>query len=219
MTVKLDLNDVSGMVFDCDGTLLDTLDAWRLAEAPLFAQIPFELTRAQEDEIHSAPIEEAARIFHETYGVMSSSEEVLAHLDDVLLSYYRDTVEPLPGAVELVGVANQRGIPCVVVSSSPRRYLEVGLEHVGIADCFIRLISTEDVCLSKINPAIYQIALDSLGSALDTTWAFDDAPYACEVMRAFGFKTVAPANDADQKEIEAKAQAADYVVATLKDLL
>ena len=51
-----------GMIFDCDGTLLDTLDAWEDAERDLFAQSG-PLTQEQEDEIHSAPIEQAAELF------------------------------------------------------------------------------------------------------------------------------------------------------------
>ena len=63
---------VEGFVFDCDGTLIDSLGAWEEAERDLFAQSG-PLTQEQEDEIHSAPIEKAAEIFHEKYGVGESS--------------------------------------------------------------------------------------------------------------------------------------------------
>ena len=64
-----------GFIFDCDGTLLDTLDAWDEAERDLFAESG-PLTQEQEDEIHSAPIEDAARIFHEKYGVGKSAAAI-----------------------------------------------------------------------------------------------------------------------------------------------
>ena len=102
--------DATGFIFDCDGTLLDTLGAWDEAERDLFAQTG-QLTQEQEDEIHSAPIERAAEIFHERYGVGDSAEAVLAHLDGHLLGHYRDVANAMPGAV-LESPALPRGRPC-----------------------------------------------------------------------------------------------------------
>jgi len=184
------LGEVAGMMFDCDGTLLDTLDAWDEAERELFAQAG-PLTREQEDEIHSAPIERAAAILHEKYGVEKSAEAVLAHLDGHLIPFYRDKAAALPGVVEFVRTVHAAGIPCVVVSSSPRRYLEAGLAHVGLLDCFKELVTTDETGCSKQDFTIYERALSLLGSPLERTWAVDDAPYAIAVMNDFGLNTIA----------------------------
>ena len=181
---------ISGMMFDCDGTLLATLSAWDEAERDLFA-LAGPLTREQEDEIHSAPIEQAAAILHEKYGVGESAASVLAHLDGYLVPYYRDKAQPLPGVVQFVRQVHDAGIPCVVVSSSPRRYLEAGLAHVGLLDCFAELVTTDETGCSKQDFAIYERALNLLGSPLERTWAVDDAPYAIAVMRDFGLHTIA----------------------------
>ena len=179
----------SGFIFDCDGTLLDTLDAWEEAERDLFAQAG-PLTQEQEDEIHSAPIEQAAAILHERYGVGESADAVLSHLDGFLVDYYANKAEALPGACEFVSKAYEQGVPCVVVSSSPRRYLDAGLKRAGIRNCFADLVTTDEVGCSKKEARIYQHALDVLRSQADSTWAFDDAPYAIAAMHDFGLRTV-----------------------------
>ena len=176
-------------MFDCDGTLLDALDAWEVAEADLFAQSG-PLTPGQEDEIHSAPIERAAELFHERYGVGASAKAVLDHLDAHLLPFYGERALALPGACEFVRAAHDAGVPCAVVSSSPRRYLEAGLNRAGILDCFAGLVSTDEVGCSKQEPKIYEVALEILGSAREATWAIDDAPYAIAAMHAFGLRTI-----------------------------
>ena len=157
-----DFTMADGFIFDCDGTLLDTLNAWDEAERDLFAQAG-ELTQAQEDEIHAAPIEQAAAILHERYGVGKSAEDVLAHLDNHLLPHYRDISVPMAGALEFVRAVHERGIPCVVVSSSPRRYLAAGLERAGVLDCFKELVSTDEVGASKQDFKIYEVAVRELG--------------------------------------------------------
>lgn len=205
-----DLRHATGFIFDCDGTLLDTLGAWDIAERDLFAQAG-PLTDEQEDEIHSAPIEQAAAILHERYSVGESAAAVLAHLDGHLLPYYGQKACALPGACEFVRAVADAGKPCVVVSSSPRRYLEAGLARVGILDCFVDLVSTDEVGCSKQNPLIYERALEVLGSEREATWAIDDAPYAIKVMHDFGLRTVCVGSRSSQY--------ADMNVTSMEELL
>lgn len=205
-----DFEEADGFIFDCDGTLLDTLDAWDDAERDLFAQSG-PLTQEQEDEIHAAPIEQAAVLFHERYGVGESSAAVLAHLDGFLIPYYGEQSQAMPGAIEFVREVHRRGIPCVVVSSSPRRYLEAGLARAGVLHCFKALVSTDEVGASKQDFAIYEAAVRELGCETGRVWAVDDAPYAIAVMHDFGLKTVCVGSRS--------SEAADIDVRSLEELL
>lgn len=205
-----DFDAVGGMIFDCDGTLLDTLDAWDEAERELFAQAG-QMTAEDEVEIHAAPIEKAADLLHECYGVGSSADEVLAHLDGFLIPFYGQESQSLPGAVEFVKCARERGIPCVVVSSSPRRYLEAGLTRAGILGCFDALVSTDEAGCSKQEFGIYEAAVKVLGCPKGQVWAIDDAPYAIAVMHEFGLKTICVG--------PRTSDAADINVVSLQELL
>lgn len=206
-----------GFIFDCDGTLLDTLGAWDDAERDLFAQSG-PLTQEQEDEIHSAPIEKAAELFHERYGVGESADAVLAHLDGFLLGFYGDEAKPMPGACEFVRSVAGAGIPCVVLSSSPRRYLEAGLSRAGILDCFKELVTTDEVGSSKQDFAIYEHALKLLGCDKHQAWAVDDAPYAIAVMSDFGLNTIGVAAGCSQERRDSLEAHADIVVDTMEEL-
>jgi len=206
-----------GFIFDCDGTLLDSLGAWEEAESPLFAQTG-PLTQAQEDEIHSAPFAQAAELFHTKYGVGESAQDVYDHLDGFLLRYYRDEAQALPGACELVRSISSAGVPCVVLSSSPRRFLEAGLRRVGILDCFADLVTTDEAGVSKQDPAIYARALEILGADRGDVWAVDDAPYAIGVMADFGLNTIGVAYGSSDERRKQLKMRADVVVETLCDI-
>lgn len=213
-----DFSEACGFIFDCDGTLLDSMGAWDRAEQMLF-EAAGPLAPDQEDRIHAAPIEEAARILHEEFGAAESPQAILDHLDSMLMPYYRDEAEPLPGVVALVRALHGAGVPCVVVSSSPVRYLQAGLSRAGIADCFEALISTEDCGISKQEPGIYALACEVLGCDPGCVWAVDDAPYALRAMGDFGLRTLGVGNGCSEERRRELQQAAAAYAESLEELL
>ena len=213
-----DFDDVRGMLFDCDGTLLDSLGAWAEAESELFSQAG-PMTRDQEDELHAAPIEIACKILHERYGVGESTQAVLDHLDGYLMEFYTHRAKPLDGACEFVERAVEHGVACAVVSSSPRRYLEAGLSRAGILECFDVLVPTDEAGLPKTDARIYQKALDALGCSIEESWSVDDAPYAIGVLGTIGLRTIAPLNGASAETEALLHERATIVTPTLKALL
>ena len=216
--IVFDFTGVEGVVFDCDGTVLDTLGAWEEAERELFAQTG-PLTQEQEDRIHAAPIEEACRIMHEEYGVGNSAEEIMAHLDGYLMPYYREKAKVLPGVIELVRALEREGITFAIMSSSPRRYLEAGLGNVGLLGAFFDIITTDEIGCAKDDEKMFERAISVLDSNKEATWVIDDAPYALRAMKAWGFKTIAPLNGCSEERARQLEQVADIVVPTLEALL
>lgn len=213
-----DFSHACGFIFDCDGTLLDSMDAWDRAEQMLF-DAAGPLTPEQEDRIHAAPIEEAARILHEEFGAAESPRAILDHLDAMLMPFYHDEAMALPGAAAFVRRLADAGTPCVVVSSSPVRYLSAGLSRVGLGDCFKALISTEDCGISKQEPGIYALACEELGCDPAQVWAVDDAPYAIRAMGAFGLSTLGVGNGCSSERRRELQEYATAYAETLADLL
>ncbi|MBQ9069495.1 MAG: HAD family phosphatase [Eggerthellaceae bacterium] len=211
-------DNATGFIFDCDGTLLDTMAAWNDLEERLFAEASIPFTSEEIDEVRALPIQLGAGKFFE-HGIGSSPEDVLDMLDMALLDFYRDEAIALPGAVEFVRSAREAGIPCTVVSSSPQRYVQAGLGRVGIADAFEAIVTTEDVDLSKQDPRIYLHAISSMGSSVESTWGFDDALYAIRVMSSIGLRTCGCYDHDETGTYDQLAEAADIAIRSFSELL
>ncbi len=208
----------SGFIFDCDGTLLDTMNAWNALEEDLFAQVSIPFTPEQIDEVRALPIQLSAGRFFE-HGIGESPEDVMEILDTALLGFYQTEAKALPGAKEFVRAAQAAGIPCTVVSSSPQRFVVAGLERNGFADAFRAIVTTEDVGMSKQDPRIYLHAVEAMGSQVESTWAFDDALYALEVMRGVGLRTCGCYDHDETGTYEQLKGAADIAIRSFEELL
>ena len=72
-----------GIIFDCDGTLLDTMDMWHEIEAELARRSGVEPSEELAAELAPLTLPEVAAYFHERHGLGSSNNEVLDMLGEI----------------------------------------------------------------------------------------------------------------------------------------
>lgn len=182
-----------GAIFDCDGTLLDSLYAWRdlehaIAEASNGSAIVSDADRAH---LVTYTVPETAAYLHHTLGFLDSSAAVEAFMDDFLIRYYAEQAKLFAGVYSFLCACQAHHVRMAVASSSRRAYLEAGLKGVGIADFFECVVSVDDVGISKRDPLFFEMVARQLGTDRAATWVFDDAAYALEAAHKAGFPTVA----------------------------
>ena len=131
---------------------------------------------------------------------------------------YRSLLEgrrlrPLPGAEELVHRLAAAGMRQAIVSSTPRRNIEIALEALGLTGRFETIVSAEDVQRGKPDPQGYRLAAERLGLPPERCVVIEDAPPGIEAARAAGMRCIGVATTRPPDALSA----ADLVVATLED--
>lgn len=211
--------NASGFIFDCDGCLLDSMVAWRKIEFALIGMSGVEFTQDMLEEMRAAPMDEVARVFHEKYGVMESAAAVTRFIDEGMERFYAHEAVPKPGAREFVTELVDAGIPCCVVSASPLDYIETGLETCGMRELFRDIISTKEAGISKQDPRIYQLALETMGTHTASAWGADDSLYAIRVMNECGIQTIGTYDDDHAGTLEQLRATATIAVTSFEELL
>lgn len=111
---------------------------------------------------------------------------------------YRQVVQeegiaPIPGAVELLHLLNERGVECAVASSTHRENITSALERIGISHLFAAVVSAEDVTVGKPDPEVFVKCAKAIGREQHRCVVFEDAVVGIQAGQAAGMKVVAVA--------------------------
>ncbi len=179
------------VVFDMDGTLIDSEEIWDEIRRGLAAsdRVPWppEATRAMMGM--STP--EWSTYLADVVGLRGTPAQVARRTIDAMADAYRaGRVTILPGAVDAVRRMAELA-PLAVASSSPRRLIEVGLDLLGVAELVGVVVSTEEVARGKPAPDGYLAACEQLGVDPATAVAIEDSTNGLTSALAAGMKVVA----------------------------
>jgi HAD superfamily hydrolase (TIGR01509 family) len=173
-----------GVVFDCDGLLLDTEECWTRAESALFSRYGREFGPEDKRALLGTSPESGGRIMARTLDQPGRALELAAELYELILAEVREGAAPLRGASELVSALDGR--PKAVASNSPRELLLTALERGGLVDRFDAIVGADEVDEPKPAPDLYLRACELLGVAPADAVALEDSPPGVAAARAAG---------------------------------
>lgn len=209
----------AGALFDCDGTLLDSLDAWRGVEGVIAREARVEVSAEERALFTTFAIPEVAEYAHRVYGLGSCEADVVALIDDYVFDYYANRARALPGVEEFLSSCARAGVRMAVTSSSAVAYLEAGLACAGIRSYFEEVISVDLVGASKREPVIFDHARSLLGTQRGETWGFEDSLYAMDTLRNAGFPVVGIYDEEHGVGVEDVRERALFAVGRLDELI
>ena len=205
--------EISGAIFDCDGTLVDSMGMWRGANRWLFEANGLDADAVDLVALEALSIRDMCAYMHDELGASASADDLYEQLCAHVRDAYAREVPVFPGAREFLAELAAAGVPMVIASSTPVRELRCALEAHGLDGYFADLVSTEDVGgRDKEFPDVYLEAQRRLGTPRETTWVFEDAPFGVQTSHRAGFAVVGLMNDHDgRREEDARPYCDVYV--------
>jgi HAD superfamily hydrolase (TIGR01509 family) len=176
-----------GVVFDNDGLLLDTEEAWTRAEETLFARHGHTFTIEHKRYLIGSSRATAALKLEEMLFSPGDGESLMDELHELVMSEVLQGVTPRPGALDLLSRLKQAGTPLALASNSQREFLTRALSSAGLPEeTFQITISAEDVEHPKPAPDIYLRACAELNLEPSHCAALEDSATGVAAAAAAG---------------------------------
>jgi HAD superfamily hydrolase (TIGR01509 family) len=181
---------LGGVLFDMDGTLLDSEKVWDVALDDLASWLGGELSPSARVRMVGSSLARSVAILHADLGIEADPESSGAYLTERTAELFRTALVWKPGARELLADVRAAGIPAALVTSTQRRLTEIALDFIG-RDFFVTTICGDEVGQPKPHPEPYLTAAALLGAPPGRCVVIEDSPLGVASAQAAGCIVVA----------------------------
>lgn len=201
-------NTLQGVIFDLDGTLLDSTGMWRQVDGRLMAHYGKEVPPDLSETVQRMSIEEFSQFFVEEFDLPVTPEQIAQQVADMVAEEYREKLQLKPHVPEILDWLDQQNIPYGVATATYGELAEAALRRLHVWERLRFLLTEQDAGAPKTQPRIFQLAAQELHLGRRQIAVVEDSLHALEGAKNGGFFTIGiadPENAPVWKEICATA--------------
>ena len=207
------------VLFDMDGTLVDSMWIWRQIDIEFLGSRGLSLPDTLQREIEGMSFSETARYFKETFRLDESEEEIKAVWNRMSMEKYQNEVPLKPGAGAFLTWLKNHSFATAICTSNSRELIDMAVRARGIGEQIDFVVTACEVNAGKPAPDIYLHAAHTLGAAPQECVVFEDIPAGLLAGKRAGM-TVCAVEDAYSDYCqEEKRRLADFVIRDFRELL
>jgi len=191
MTFQAPEKSYSGYIFDCDGTLADSmpmhLRAWNHAlEA---ARAPLRIEGAAFMSVAGMAIQQTIDYWNELHSIKIDAEIVLRE-KIIFFDRHHNEIQPIREVVDFARRCKASGAPVSVASGGVAEDVCKTLEIIGLAGFFSVIVTADDVKRCKPAPDLFVLAAKQMGIPPEECLVIEDSPLGVQAAEACGMDSV-----------------------------
>lgn len=210
------------LIFDVDGTILDSMHIWIEPQNRLFAKYGFtleDLSKEEKGKIEALSVDGMCQYIVDEIATDMTFDEVRNYFENIIYDAYKYDLVTKPGNLEILEKLKEMGFSMSIASSTPYEYLEMALKRLEIYDYFDFFATPDLLDMKKSDPDYWQYSIKKHGVDPADCVLFDDALYAIKAAKKEGIMTVGledfPWNENEWDFIKEKA---DLILPSIADM-
>ncbi|WP_345266401.1 HAD family hydrolase [Nibrella viscosa] len=179
------------LIFDMDGTLINSNPTHKEAFEQFFAKHNIEMT--DEDFVNYVSGRMNPDIMKHFFGDDISSQKINAltrEKESIFQELFEPKLKPIKGLMPFLKKAKEKDIPMALATSAPKMNIDFVFEHIPLGEYFPHLVHDTDVKEGKPAPEVFQKAARKLGFPPERCIVFEDSKAGVEAAQAAGMKVV-----------------------------
>lgn len=209
---KIDLNDFEAVIFDLDGSLVDSMWMWKAIDIEYLKGFGIEAPKDLQKEIGGRSFVETAIYFKERFSLPDTIEKIGDDWNRMAFDKYTNEVPLKDGVFDFLSICEDRGIKLGIASSNSTELIEQVLSSHGIRDKFKSIKSGTEVHKGKPAPDIYLTVAKELGVDPSNCLVFEDLVDGIKAARCAGMTVIAVSDDYSRHSDDIKKELSDLYI-------
>lgn len=213
-----DLTDVDAVIFDLDGTLVDSMWIWREIDIAYLKQFQISLPENLQTQIEGMSFYETAVYFKEHFGLSDSLDTIMECWNTMAKEKYAKEVPLKPGVKEFLSFCRRQGILLGIATSNSRELAHTVLNAHGILEYFDTIVTGSEGLKGKPAPDVYLMAAKQLKVMPDRCLVFEDICSGIQAGLSAGMQVCAVEDGYSAGQWENKQKLAHHYIKDYREI-
>jgi HAD superfamily hydrolase (TIGR01509 family) len=184
------LDDIKAVIFDVDGTLVDSMWIWKQVDIDFLKRRKTELPIDLQKDIEGLSYTSTAEYFKERFKLPETVEEIKEEWRVMADDFYNNIIPLKAGVKELLQIIREHNLKIGIATSNSRELVETMIKKHEIGKYFDSIRTSCEVPRSKPFPDVYLQAAKDLDVMPENCLVFEDTVAGATAAKAAGMKVV-----------------------------
>lgn len=213
------LKNIDAVIFDLDGTLVDSMWMWKQIDIEYLGKYQIELPDNLQTEIEGMSFSETAVYFKERFHLKDTLEEIKAAWNEMAYDKYRHEVPFKEGALDFLRYLRKHKIKTGIATSNSKDLVDAVISRFKVDDLFDSIHTSCEVDKGKPAPDIYNLVASDLHVEPDRCLVFEDVINGIKAGKNASMRVCAVYDEFSKDVDEIKRDLADYYIHDYKQIL
>lgn len=203
---------IKGIIFDADGTLLDSMHIWEELGERYLASRGITAKEGFSKILYPMTLEESSMYIKNEYSIDDPPHKIIKDILSLLTDFYQKEAMLKEGVLSYLMKMHAKGVVMGIATSGDKDLLTMALKRLNVYKYFSVITSCSEYDTKKDEPKIYLKTAEILGTTPNETAVFEDVLYGIISAKNAGFVTVAVEDISNMQDRQQLWEYADYCI-------